>query len=115
MECEGRRNKIDGLEKLNCLDDNQFRFCINALSGIQTRKTLNVTRNLFTYDLTEEQIYFKITEEIVNKLGGIEEVEKICCLLEDFIPDTKKIRDTLKIEPFTYTEEPRNTISRNVI
>lgn len=95
-----REKRKEGLEKTKQLSDQQFRFLFVALCNQCTRDTMRMTPNLFSKYVTEEQNNFIITEDILNIIGGMEAIEEICDLFNETIFDTRKIRETLKIEPF---------------
>lgn len=95
-----RAKRKEGLEKTKQLSDQQFRFLFVALCNQCTRDTMRMTPNLFSRFISEEQNNYIITEDILEILGGIEEIEAVCDLFNATIFDTQKIRQTLEIEPF---------------
>ena len=99
-------NKKEFLEITKCLTDQEFRFLIVAYFNQPVRKTMHITPNLFSCLLSDEDNYTIISENIINKIGGLIQLERGTDTLNESIADTRQIRKYLKLEPFTDTEHP---------
>lgn len=105
MDGEPKRNKQIFLEKTKYLTHEEFRFLFLSLCNCSPRQAMQFTPNLFSQFISQEQNNYLITEDIVHKLGGIEEVESLCEQLYDIILTADRMRKTLNIEPYVYQSE----------
>jgi hypothetical protein len=100
-----RENRTEIWHIIKPLTNEQKVILLMTLCSQPTRDTLNISRNLFTANMTEEQAYFVAIDEIVSKLG-IDTISKLCETLNSSVFfDDQKVRKTLAIEPYAYEEK----------